>query len=105
MDEVTANVDMATDKLIQKTIRDKFSHCTVLTIAHRLNTIMDSDFVIVMENGHCIETGHPFALLATEPADEEITNNTHFANLVKKSKNHRDLLFIKAKQSYKRLYG
>lgn len=66
---------------------------------------MDSDFVIVMENGHCIETGHPFALLALEPTDEEITNNTHFANLVKKSKNHRDLLFIKAKQSYKRLYA
>ncbi len=96
---------MKTDKIIQQTIRDKFGHCTVLTIAHRLNTIADADFIIVMENGRCVETGHPFALLAVEPSDEEITNSTHFSELVKKSKQHRDLLFIKAKQSYKELYG
>ncbi|XP_055381053.1 probable multidrug resistance-associated protein lethal(2)03659 [Condylostylus longicornis] len=63
LDEATANVDPETDKLIQKTIRTKFEHCTVLTIAHRLHTIIDSDRVLVMDSGRAVEFGHPYELL------------------------------------------
>ncbi|XP_058797685.1 probable multidrug resistance-associated protein lethal(2)03659 isoform X2 [Phymastichus coffea] len=66
LDEATANVDPKTDELIQKTIRTKFENCTVLTIAHRLNTVMDSDRIIVMDAGTCVEFDHPFVLLQKE---------------------------------------
>lgn len=63
LDEATANVDPHTDKLIQKMIRNKFGQCTVLTIAHRLHTIMDSDKVLVMDAGSVAEFDHPHILL------------------------------------------
>ncbi|XP_067317476.1 multidrug resistance-associated protein 1-like isoform X2 [Anolis sagrei] len=63
LDEATAAVDLETDCLIQTTIRKQFEGCTVLTIAHRLNTIMDYTRVIVLERGEIVECGAPGALL------------------------------------------
>ena len=63
MDEATASVDMDSDALIQKTVREAFSHCTTLTIAHRLNTIMDSDKVAFLDKGELAEFGEPDELL------------------------------------------
>lgn len=66
LDEATANVDPQTDALIQHTIRDKFRKCTVLTVAHRLHTVMDSDRILVMEAGSIREFDHPYTLLQIE---------------------------------------
>uniref|UniRef100_A0A8C7FHZ2 Multidrug resistance-associated protein 4 n=1 Tax=Oncorhynchus kisutch TaxID=8019 RepID=A0A8C7FHZ2_ONCKI len=66
IDEATANVDPRTDELIQKTIRDKFRECTVLTIAHRLNTIIDSDRILVLGAGMIQEFDEPYVLLQNQ---------------------------------------
>uniref|UniRef100_A0A4W6FYI3 Multidrug resistance-associated protein 4 n=1 Tax=Lates calcarifer TaxID=8187 RepID=A0A4W6FYI3_LATCA len=62
----TANVDPRTDSLIQQTIRDKFQECTVLTIAHRLNTIIDCDRILVLDAGRIREYDEPYVLLQNQ---------------------------------------
>ncbi|CAG5132774.1 unnamed protein product [Candidula unifasciata] len=64
LDEATAAVDFETDELIQKTIRTEFKDSTVLTIAHRLNTILDYDRIMVLDKGKIKEFESPQALLA-----------------------------------------
>ena len=76
MDEATANVDFKTDNLIQEVIRHKFKDSTVLTIAHRLNTIMDYDKVLILDGGRMVEFDKPEIL---------IQNGGIFAELVKNS--------------------
>ncbi|XP_061080827.1 multidrug resistance-associated protein 1 isoform X2 [Conger conger] len=64
LDEATAAVDLETDNLIQSTIRSQFEDCTVLTIAHRLNTIMDYTRVLVLDKGEMAEFDSPTNLIA-----------------------------------------
>ncbi|XP_007235405.2 multidrug resistance-associated protein 1 isoform X2 [Astyanax mexicanus] len=64
LDEATAAVDLETDNLIQSTIRTQFEDCTVLTIAHRLNTIMDYTRVLVLDKGKMAEFDSPASLIA-----------------------------------------
>nr|XP_056705308.1 ATP-binding cassette sub-family C member 2 [Euleptes europaea] len=66
LDEATAAVDIETDHLIQETIRSEFASCTMLTIAHRLHTIMDSNRVMVLQAGKIVEFDSPEQLLQEE---------------------------------------
>ena len=63
LDEATAAVDLETDDVVQQTIREQFGDCTVITIAHRLNTIMDSHKIMVLEEGTIVEFDKPQTLL------------------------------------------
>jgi len=63
MDEATASVDYATDELIGKTIRHEFAESTILTIAHRLRTVIDYNRVMLLEDGKLVEFDTPANLL------------------------------------------
>ncbi|KAJ3113711.1 hypothetical protein HDU96_003040 [Phlyctochytrium bullatum] len=65
LDEATANVDYETDSFIQAALRADFANVTIITIAHRLNTIIDYDKVLVMSDGLAVEYGSPATLLNT----------------------------------------
>ncbi|KAJ1662914.1 hypothetical protein EV178_005461 [Coemansia sp. RSA 1646] len=74
LDEATANVDPESDQNMHRLIHSEFKNCTVLTIAHRLETIMNSDRIIVMDNGEVAEIGRP---------EELLEKKGYFAELVK----------------------
>ena len=66
LDEATANIDVVTEERIQQLIDEEFGHSTVITIAHRLNTIIRSDRVLVLEEGQVAEFDAPGALVNQE---------------------------------------
>ncbi|XAR56775.1 Xenobiotic-transporting ATPase [Bertholletia excelsa] len=63
LDEATASVDTATDNLIQQTLKQHFTDCTVLTIAHRITSVLDSDMVLLLDHGLVMEYDSPNKLL------------------------------------------
>ncbi|KAH6758066.1 multidrug resistance-associated protein 6 [Perilla frutescens var. hirtella] len=73
LDEATASIDSATDAILQKIIREEFANCTVITVAHRVPTVIDSDMVLVLSYGKLVEYDEPSKLM-------EI--NSSFSNLV-----------------------
>ncbi|KAJ1401992.1 P-loop containing nucleoside triphosphate hydrolase [Sesbania bispinosa] len=74
LDEATASIDTATDNLIQKTIREETSGCTVITVAHRIPTVIDNDLVLVLDEGRIVEYDQPSQLLQN--------NSSSFSKLV-----------------------
>jgi len=64
MDEATAAIDVETDAMLQRVLREEFADATTITIAHRLNTVLESDRVLVMDDGRAAEFDTPSALLA-----------------------------------------
>lgn len=63
LDEATANIDYLTDRMIQNVIRKEMTECTVLTIAHRLDTVLEYDRIMVLEKGEIVEFDQPDVLL------------------------------------------
>ncbi|XP_009629577.1 ABC transporter C family member 2-like [Nicotiana tomentosiformis] len=81
LDEATAAVDVRTDALIQKTIREEFKSCTMLIIAHRLNTIIDCDRILLLDAGQVLEYDTPEVLLQKEEtAFSRMVQSTGAAN-------------------------
>ncbi|KAF9095081.1 hypothetical protein BGX29_009172 [Mortierella sp. GBA35] len=91
MDEATASVDFATDERIQTTIRNELGDSTLITVAHRLRTIMDYDRVLVLEEGRVVEFDSPINLI-TNPS-------SRFRDMVEKS-GECDTLFEMAARGY-----
>ncbi|KAA8527046.1 hypothetical protein F0562_008725 [Nyssa sinensis] len=88
LDEATASVDTATDNLIQLTLRQHFSDCTVITIAHRITSVLDSDMVLLLDHGLIEEYDSPTKLLENKSssfaklvAEYSVRSNSSFDNL------------------------
>ena len=87
IDEATANIDNETDALIQRLLNSISEGCTFMVIAHRLRTIIDSDIILVMDEGSCKEIGPPKKLLANE--------DSHLKALIKETGEEESLYLIR----------
>ncbi|XP_031631875.1 multidrug resistance-associated protein 4-like isoform X2 [Contarinia nasturtii] len=104
LDEATANVDLRTDEMIQKTIREKFTDSTVITVAHRLNTVIDSDRVLVMDAGAAAELDAPHLLMSNENGIfrkmVEALGKQEFDHLCLRAKEHFDKFYMSINHKY-----
>ena len=107
LDEATAAIDLQTDKLIQATIKKNFKEQTVMTIAHRLNTIMESDKILVMDAGKIVEFGPPLALLKRQDGYfTSLLNETgkESFNMLKNMALKKALASAKSRDEYENLF-
>lgn len=72
LDEATASLDSQTDAFVQKIIRSEFQKCTIIAVAHRLDTIMDFDVVFVLDQGQVVESGRPMDLVQRDSRFKEL---------------------------------
>lgn len=72
LDEATSSVDSETDKLMQRVIREAFGGCTILAVAHRLDTISDFDRIVLLAKGEVVESGGFKELMEREGAFREL---------------------------------
>lgn len=91
LDEATSSIDYKSDAMIQKTIRDEFHSLTILTIAHRLRTIIDYDMILVMDAGRVVEYENPYVL---------ITNHDSLFYSMCENSGELDTLIKLAKEAY-----
>ncbi|KAG1714740.1 putative multidrug resistance-associated protein lethal(2)03659 [Nymphon striatum] len=96
MDEATSNVDVITDKIIQNTIRTRFKDYTVITIAHRIHTIIDSDLIIFLENGEIAEINSPKNLV--------LNKNSKFYNMILETGSAAPFLIKQAMNNHHKSY-
>ncbi|CDW71892.1 multidrug resistance-associated protein 4 [Stylonychia lemnae] len=105
LDEIYSNIDAQCSQQIQKAIEQTFANKTVIQISHKIETVIDSDQIIVMSSGSIIENDHPFKLLANDEADQTITNcNSVFSKLVSNTgdTSKAQNLFDRTKDAYLR---
>ena len=72
LDEATSNVDGETDATVQRVLRQEFRECTVLTVAHRLETIQDADRIVLLDSGRLVRFGRPNEIFKTERIDDVV---------------------------------
>lgn len=92
LDEPTANVDFETERIISQTIQSHFQASTVLTIAHRLDSIIHCDLLLVLDRGTLLEKGPPLKLMLANENDTSVTGSSLFAQMVRDTQQPEILL-------------
>ncbi|GKE12853.1 ABC transporter C family member 8-like protein, partial [Tanacetum coccineum] len=80
LDEATASIDSARDTILQRIIREEFLSCTVITVAHRVPTVIDSDKVMVLSFGEMVKYDEPFKLMDTDSFFSKLVKGTLFTD-------------------------